>query len=79
MNCKSLEELTAHQRCNLRYYLKKKNDPEYQEKRRQAAAKYYNANKSKREFLDKLNEGKRTIYHKKKHIMIDVLLPNIEQ
>jgi hypothetical protein len=79
MNTKSLEELTAKQRCNLRYYLKKKNDPEYKAKRRESAAKYYNKNKDDRDFLNKLNDGKRSSYHKKKHIVIDVFLPNIEQ
>jgi len=75
---KPIEELTAKQRCNLRYYLKKKNDPDFMQKQRESSAKYYNSRKTDVEFLGKLNEDKKKNYHKKKHLSAEQFLPNIE-
>ena len=64
-------DLTPKQKANLRYYLKKKNDPEFIKRQRLASAKYYNKIKDDPNFKMQVSEQKQVYYKKIKDISID--------
>ena len=55
-NIKNIDNLTALQRAQKKYYEKMKNDPDYVNKRHARCTKYYNKNEKKEYSKRKKNE-----------------------
>ena len=63
---RNIKDLTAIQRAQLKYYLKKKDDPVYIKSQIESSAKYYNKNKENKDFLKKQSEKKKLYYQQQK-------------
>ena len=74
-NIKNIDNLTALQRAQKKYYEKMKNDPNYVNRRRARCNKYYNKIKDNEEFKNNVSVKKKEYYRRKKtELLLEILL-----
>ena len=74
-NIKNIDNLTALQRAQKKYYEKMKNDPNYVSRRRARCTKYYNKIKYNDELKNNVSVKKKEYYKRKKtELLLEILL-----